>query len=202
MATVSEKLTEQFYRWELRGRGWQVFDTPVAPEPQFRPFLGHYLSPEPQIDDGRRPTALSSFWERLTGGPQPQPLPAPSEEEEGPAPEALPDREGLIELQAVLPAELDIPREAFEEFLGSLHLCQEPVAFEILGLPGSGRRAQFVAHPKDAPLVHQQLKAFFPDASFLLERGSLEKGLGRRGMGLGRVRAGQGIHAAPGLGPA
>jgi hypothetical protein len=28
--TLPERLTEQFYAWELRGRGWQEFTYPVA----------------------------------------------------------------------------------------------------------------------------------------------------------------------------
>ncbi len=171
MSWVEEKLTEQFHRWETRGRGWQVYGEPVAPEPPFRPFLGHYLPPQPPIDDGRKPTALSSFWEGLTGGPKPPPVLPPEDEE--PEPEPL-TREPLVELQTLLPADLDIPREAFEEFLGSLHWCREPVAFEILGQPDR-IVAQFVAHPKDTPIVQQQLQAFFPDAGFLQQDGALEK---------------------------
>jgi hypothetical protein len=43
------------HRWELRGRGWQVYDEPVSPEPPFVPFHGHYLPETPPIDDGRKP---------------------------------------------------------------------------------------------------------------------------------------------------
>jgi len=50
-ATACEVLTEQFYAWEKRGRGWRVGDYPVALEPPFRPFYGHYVSAEP-IPDG------------------------------------------------------------------------------------------------------------------------------------------------------
>ena len=38
MPTAHEQFSEQFRRWELRGRGWQVFDEPVHPEPPFVPF--------------------------------------------------------------------------------------------------------------------------------------------------------------------
>jgi hypothetical protein len=51
-------LTEQFYRWEQRGRGWQIWPEPVDLEPPFEPFwpAGNI----PIIDDGRRET-LSTF---------------------------------------------------------------------------------------------------------------------------------------------
>ena len=36
MSRLDEQLTEQFHQWERRGRGWQVFDEPVFPEPPFQ----------------------------------------------------------------------------------------------------------------------------------------------------------------------
>src|SRR5438477_5629113 len=100
MPSVHEQLTEQFRQWEIRGRGWQVFEEPVYPEPPFRPFLGHHLSEEPAVDDGRRPTLLSSFVRKLsqrisTVWPIP---PAIAEPEEEPEPVPL-SREPLKELQ-------------------------------------------------------------------------------------------------------
>jgi hypothetical protein len=53
MSGIHEQLSEQFRRWEMRGRGWQVFDEPVHPEPPFVPFHGHYL-PESAVADARR----------------------------------------------------------------------------------------------------------------------------------------------------
>ncbi|HLZ17304.1 MAG TPA: hypothetical protein VKQ08_09695, partial [Cyclobacteriaceae bacterium] len=67
MSRLEEQLSEQFHRWERRGRGWQVFDEPVSPEPPFRPFEGHYLPASPPVDDGARPTFLSSLVKRLSG---------------------------------------------------------------------------------------------------------------------------------------
>lgn len=175
-AGIAELLTDQFYQWERRGRGWTVWPEPVDLEPPFRPFLGHFVPPPAALDDGKIETGWSRFaaslFKRLGKTEELTPEPPPPEEE--PVAQVIHDREDLIELQAVLPADLDIEREAFEEFLGSLHLCREPVAFEILGLP-SAVRAQFVVHPKDAPLVRRQLQAFFPDAVFLPQRNFLEE---------------------------
>src|SRR5437870_10377219 len=66
-ATPEEALTDEFYRWELRGRGWQVWDVPVLPEPPFRPFYGHTLPAIPQrpLDDARKPTFFGSLVERF-----------------------------------------------------------------------------------------------------------------------------------------
>ena len=49
----AQQLTQQFYEWELRGRGWKCWDYPVILEPPFRPFLFHTLFQEPITDDGR-----------------------------------------------------------------------------------------------------------------------------------------------------
>lgn len=52
---LSEYLTFQFYAWEKRGRGWNLFDQPVELEPEFVPFFGHFR-PEKiaSVDYGRR----------------------------------------------------------------------------------------------------------------------------------------------------
>src|ERR1035441_5368279 len=134
MPSVHEQLTEQFRQWELRGRGWQVFPEPVSPEPPFVPFYGHYLPDTPVVDDGRKPTLLSSFVRKLSQTISTEradpPVIAESEEE----PEPMPLTRGpLTELQTSLPAKLDIGAEAVAQFLRNLALCREPIAFELLG---------------------------------------------------------------------
>lgn len=172
MPTAHEQFSEQFRRWELRGRGWQVFGEPICPEPPFIPFRGHHLSSEPIVDDGRRPTLLSSIFRKLTAH-RPEPLPDVPEPEDEPEPTPL-ARESLIELQASLPDKLDIPKDAFEQFLSNLSLCREPIAFELLG---SHKRitSQFVAAPEDAPLLRRQLQAYFPEAVFVPGEGNLDR---------------------------
>src|ERR1035438_5436276 len=118
MPSVHDQLTEQFRKWELRGRGWQIFPEPVSPEPPFVPFHGHYLPDTPVVDDGRRPTLLSSFVRKLsqkisTEQPTPPVIPEPEGELE-PQPFF---RESLVELETSLPAKLDIGPEAFAQFL-------------------------------------------------------------------------------------
>ena len=175
MPSVHEQLTEQFRQWELRGRGWQVFPEPVYPEPPFVPFHGHYLPDTPVVDDGRRPTFLSSFVRKLsqkisTEQPAPPVIPEPEEE-----PEPVPlSRESLVELQTSLPAKLDIGKEAFEQFLRQLALSHEPIAFELLGTAGRVR-LQFAAGEADAPQVRRQLQAYFPEAVFRPCQSALEK---------------------------
>jgi len=171
MASIHEQLSSQFYEWESRGRGWQVFDEPVYPEPPFRAFTGYRL-PDPQVmDDGRVPTFFSSLFRKLS---QPPPTPVVPEEIE-PVPEPSPlVRESLVEFQASLPADLDIARESFDQFFRNLDWCQEPMAFELLG----GHRrviAQFAASGEDANPMRKQLAAHFPDVQFRQREGALEQ---------------------------
>lgn len=173
MALIHETLSDQFYQWEMRGRGWNVWPLPVSPEPPFQPFLGHYLPPAPSVDDGRRPTFLSSLVSKLSRalGDQ-QPPPPAIEPETEPEPRVL-VRSSLVELQTSLPAKLDVSKEAFDQFLRNLSLCREPLAFELIGT--SDRvRVQFAAGRDDAPLVRRQLQAYFPEAVFQPGDGTLE----------------------------
>src|SRR6185503_3241358 len=121
MPTVHEQLSQQFQEWEIRGRGWQIFSEPVFPEPPFVPFHGHYLSDALVIDDGRRPTILSSLFRKLSGQSEPSPIISEAEQEPG---TVLLERDSLIELQASLPVDLSTSKEAFEQFLSNLSLCR------------------------------------------------------------------------------
>ncbi len=173
MPSVHQQLTEQFRQWEIRGRGWRVFDSPVYPEPPFTPFHGHYLAETPAIDDGRRPTFLSSVVQRFSRKLAPQPEPVAPEPEEEPEPQPL-VRNVLVELQASLSANLDIGKEAFEQFFRNLALCSAPVAFEIVGTAGRVN-VQFAACEHDASLLRRQLQAYFPEVVFQPGEGALEQ---------------------------
>ena len=169
MASVHEQLSGQFYKWESRGRGWQVFDEPVYPEPPFQPFNGYRLA-TPAVDDGRRPTFLSSLFRKVS---QPPPTPVVDEVEEEPEPTPL-VRKSLVAFQASLPAELDIAKESFDQFFRNLDLCREPIAFELLGVH-KRVLAQFAASAADASPVRRQLTAHFPDVQFRQLEGALDQ---------------------------
>lgn len=171
MASIHETVSDQFFDWERRGRGWDVWPRPVSPEPPFRPFYGYSLPEAPIVDDGRRPTRLSSFLAglgRKRNGPPPKLPPSAPEKE----PREL-IRAPLVELQTSFPVKLDIDPSAFAQFLRNLFWCREPVAFELIGRAGL-IRVQFAAHPQDAPLVRRQLQAHFPDAVFQPGEGTLQ----------------------------
>jgi hypothetical protein len=152
---LPERLTEQFYTWELRGRGWQEFAHPVLLEPPFRPFPGYFL---PQIkDDGHRPGLFGRFIA------PPRPVEEPPEIEE-PEPEGFDTDEPLIECVVSLPREEAVKAESAERFLLALSGAELPLAFEVVGLPDE-LRVQLVSRAPDAGLLANQLRAFFPEAS-------------------------------------
>jgi len=168
MPSAHGHFSEQFQRWERRGRGWQVFAEPVKPEPPFVPFTLRPMTDAPVADRGVRPSFLGSM---LGFGKKSTP-PVELEPEEEPEPQSL-VQEKLTEFQASLPDKLDVPRDAFEQFLSNLSLCQEPIAFELLGIHKKVT-AQFAAGESAAPLLRRQLSAFFPEAVFIPVEKSLE----------------------------
>jgi hypothetical protein len=150
--TLPERLTEQFYTWELRGRGWQEFAYPVVLEPPYVPFPGYFL---PQIkDDGHRP----SFLGRLIAPARPVEEPPEIEE---PEVESFATDEPLIECVVSLPREEAVKAESAERFLLALSGTELPLAFEVVGLPDQ-IRVQLVSRAPYAGLLANQLRAFFP----------------------------------------
>ncbi len=171
MATIHEQLSERFYKWERRGRGWQLYEEPVHPEPPFVPFESHAQVEVPVVDNGRRPTFLSSLWQKVAAPPPiPPVIPEPEEE-----PEPIPlVRDTLAEFVASLPDKLDVSRDSFEQFLLNLSMCHEPISFELLGTHKKVI-TQFAAHSEDASLLSRQLQSFFPEAGFVPGNRVLEK---------------------------
>jgi Type IV secretion-system coupling protein DNA-binding domain len=163
--TLPERLTEQFYTWELRGRGWQEFAYPVALEPPYVPFPGYFL---PAIkDDGHRP----SFLGRLIAPPRPEPA-LPQIEE--PEVESFETEEALIECVVSLPRDEAVKGESAERFLLALSGAELPLAFEVVGLHDQ-LRVQLVSRAPDAGLLANQLRAFFPEVSISGEPQGLRK---------------------------
>lgn len=163
--SVAEVLTKQFYDWELRGRGWQVWESPVEPEPPFRPFTGHHLPRDFFHDDGQLESPLSR-WTAGLFGKSTAALPAsgePPPAEEEPAPDFIETLPELIEMQVALPPASQPKPEVFEQLLSSLHYCRQPLAFEVVGTAES-MVMQVVAERSDVGQVALQLKAHFPDA--------------------------------------
>lgn len=115
--TVEERLAEQFYRWELRGRGWQVWDQPVEPEPPYAPFVWRAECGCAELDDGRQHTLVSGLinWlhRKITRGASASSLRAQDEDE--PEPQALQARGQLVELRVHVPSDSDVDAGTVEQ---------------------------------------------------------------------------------------
>ncbi len=177
MGWLDEALTDQFYRWELRGRGWLHYDAPVSIEPPFQPFLGHLVPQRgtQHIDDGKRPTFGSKLFEGvnrwLTPSTTATPEEAEADEEPGPFYE---QRGDLIELQINLPDIKGLSQDVMESWLLSLSSCRDPIAFELIGTERE-IVAQFAAAQDDAALLGQQIAAHFPGAEAMPQESYLHE---------------------------
>ena len=129
MASAHEHFSAQFAAWEIRGRGWQVFDRPIYPEPPFVPFAFRSMVETPAVDDGRRQTFFSSLARKLAA-PARVSAPVTEEPEAEPEPTAL-IRGELVELQLALSEDLDMAKESFDQFLNGL----ASVSYTHLTLP-------------------------------------------------------------------
>jgi predicted DNA-binding transcriptional regulator AlpA len=171
--TAWEALTRQFSAWEKRGRGWQVFDRPVALEPPFRPFFGHFVStPNVGVDDGRRATRLSSLIDGLFKAPA-SPVTVELPDEAEPEPTYLDDHHRLIEVRGVLPPETKITKDAAAQFLMSLGHVARPASFEIIGTSDTVV-VQLTSAQSDRRQMREQLQAYFPEVSLSEHDGYLE----------------------------
>jgi len=156
-------LTEQFYAWERRGRGWDIWPEPVRLEPAYAPFQPYF----PQfdfIDDGRSP----SWWQRLVQAFQTGPaLPRPRTPEIA-IPEYLAiqkaDRRSraLCVLEISLPADFSPVTGSAEQLLLGLTYCAEALACEFLGTSDSVTM-RIVCDERDEAAVIDQLLAFYPE---------------------------------------
>ena len=179
MKGISDRRTANFLRWEARGRGFQLWPEPVWPEPPFEPFGFRDIGEADEIDDGRRPTLVSSAIKKLLGRSATPPPGAPTPEPNEPTPRPL-ARDELVELQAHLPPRLDFDAPRYARLFGALAVCVEPLAFELLTTAGRVT-TQFAVRPHDERLVLRQLAAFLPEVSFAPTRGALQRAWGEPG---------------------
>lgn len=176
--TREEILTAQFYAWERRGRGWQVWGYPVPLEPPFRPFWYHALPAPQAIDDARRPTAWSRMVDGFFGRSQAAP-PEPEFEEKEPEPEPQEAEGEYAEFHVALPAGTKVAKESAERLLASLAFVSCPLAFEVVGVKDA-ITTQVACTARDRTPLMEQLAAHFPEARIAEHTGHL------RGLWAGR----------------
>ena len=173
--SLAEQLTENFYLWERRGRGWKLWEDAVDIEPAYEPFYHYplYYPFGPVVDDGRRPTFLSSLWDRFIGRPRATVrgrsqeelayLPTSPYKWELEEPALFSDTGILHELTVSLSPKIAIDIENAERLLLNLSFCQLPLSFEVVGTPEE-IFVRFVCRDLDFNQTKLQLQAYFPDA--------------------------------------
>jgi hypothetical protein len=158
MGQIDEQLTEQFYRWEMRGRGGLLFDMPVSPEPPFYPFPGHFLPQGNAVDEGQRQSIGSRFLSFFSSHAAESP--AAEEEEEQAEPETF-ERSAVVEVKLSLPKRGHFSAADMQACMIALGACQSPISFEVLA-DHSRIAIQFACNPEDAATVARQVSAHFP----------------------------------------
>jgi excisionase family DNA binding protein len=178
--TLSEKLTNNFYLWEKRGRGWQVWDYPVDLEPAYQPFYHEFALPEgPGVDDGRKPRLITSFFKMLFSSNQKQESESHDNEVYlNAAPLAFIDDSHLKEITVSLPSRHKVSIDQTEQLLLNLSYCALPLSFEVIGA-SDFINVQITCRSPDLYQVTQQLQAYFPDAILHEEDYFLEKFMNR-----------------------
>jgi len=173
--TNEESISRQFYEWERRGRGWQVFDFPVELEPPFCPFYFFAPNKGPITDDGRIPTFLSRIFR---GSPRPnsrESLESLAKNqamyqayiEEADEPEFCGHyHDDFHAVQLVLPEGFKGIKSVVEHFLLGFAYAAHPISFEVIG-NSEKIVVQFAATQYDLSQLRQQLEAHLPDATLL-----------------------------------
>jgi len=171
------RLTRQFYEWERRGRGWQVWEAPVDIEPSFSPFCFHRAPLSSPVDDGHSPPRLSRLLEgllRLGRGNQ-IPSQAKTQLDDGQDTPRFVDRDidAVFEIQLAVPAQLKIGQQTTEQFLRSLPGPLGPFAFEVVG-QNEAIHVQMACPRQAGSSVRQQLQAHFPEVVLTQRQGFLD----------------------------
>lgn len=158
---AAARLTAAFYAWEMRGRGWSVWDAPVELEPPLG-RLGPTDAPTPIPDDGRTPSAIGAWFSGLfgTSGVPPAPRDEDAEDEEVPT---LASAYPQSVLRIALAPDVKVGVETAERFLLSLSTTHAPIAFEVVGT-SQAVMVQIACASRDAKQVQDQFRAYFPDA--------------------------------------
>ncbi len=159
-----EELTKNFYEWEQRGRGWDLWSFSIDPEPPFVPFHYHSSQKFVQIDDGRKPTLLSSLADKIKTVFIPNSnLPtSPTSFKQEIVPSPSNQSEEIQEIKIVLPHNYKMEAQYLEQCILNITLHSSLISFEIVGTHDA-IVIQFACCQKETTYLTQQLHAYFPD---------------------------------------
>ena len=167
--SAAEIVTASFYAWEVRGRGWQGADYPVALEPPFRPcfLLPGSARDDEVIDDGKHHTFFSMlvdvFKKTFSSGGTRKPS-VPDFEE--PEPAEAPPFDSLVAFRLTVPRSSSAKLETTLRLLGALSAGSGTLSFEIIGQE-QNILFQVVCRRSDRERVTAQFQAFVPEAGLV-----------------------------------
>lgn len=156
---TSEKATKNFYDWELKGRGYQLFPYQVHLEPTYRDFY-HSFSNTEYVDDGKVPTIFQKIFTKKSE------IAEEVFEEKPPKAFEYSPFLNIYNLNFSLKQKID--SSLMLEFLNMLSETYSPVSFEIIGKEGS-IDMQIVSSTDDSRRILHLLEAYFPSAAIKTE---------------------------------
>jgi hypothetical protein len=151
----SEKAVQNFYDWEVKGRGYLLFDYTVSVEPQYRPFYHSFTNTE-YVDDGKVPSFFGSLFSSN------KPVIKEKAEEERP-PKVFEYSPFLKQIKICFPKIPDFDDSLSVEFLNMLSESELPISFEIIGKHDS-IEIQIVCSIEDNKRILHLLNAYFPNS--------------------------------------
>ena len=171
MAYVDD-ISQAFYEWERKLRGWDVYPYAVELEPPLIP-IGAYLRPvKPTVDDGRQETFLSSLSDGISGLFKPK---TDQKEIENAEPDFefddspnyfnLPDQK-FCTYKIALPTDHAGNLATYKNFLQSLRYAGNHLSFEIIGSKNE-TVIQFCTWKSDSNRLLDQIRAHLPDATVI-----------------------------------
>lgn len=159
--SVSEQATIDFYQWELHGRGYYLFQTPVDIEPPYIPFSRRISTQSKDIDDGRVPSIFNQFLNLF----KEHKVEEETHKEVDVEPRYLDIKEvpERITLMLSFSGIYEISPVSVQQFLNTLSYTDHSLSFELLATHKK-LQIQLVCSYQDAVYIKIQLKAYFPSA--------------------------------------
>mgnify|MGYP001199456095 CR=1 FL=1 len=176
-SSLEESISQQFYDWEHRGRGWNLFDEAVDLEPVLVPLhLFDLSTPVPIIDDGRQ----ESFFGKLFGNDYSQRLQSQVSAarqqnlsnyreylEYARAPQYCSySHYDFLEYRLIFPKDFEVSRSVAENLLLSFAYSAAPVSFEVIGTERE-IVIQLAVSESDSKSALQQVKSHLPGCVIL-----------------------------------
>jgi hypothetical protein len=160
MHSRQDRHINQFYAWELRGRGMLLADEPIDLEAPFHPFFMH-RTPQPYTDDGVRHTLTSRVAEWLRGTRHVDTIPAPEIPPIEPFAHDTGGSLGILRLS--IPKGANIRQEKLEHLVAALAIERGRYSFELI----ARRDAIIIQLVCDSSRIHTVrtlTRSFVPEA--------------------------------------